>query len=108
MAELRTTEFTRGVVSDTSTHDIYTVPAGKRIILKRVSLLEGSGTARTVQIRLRGVGAFLIKNIAAYPADGASVEVERWTVFNAGDVLQIKLSASGDVVYVLSGSLLYV
>jgi hypothetical protein len=104
VARLRTKQLASGLITGTAVTDVYTVPAGYRTILKTVQLLEASGVACQVNVRLSGVGAWEVVSLAAYPASGASANVKQWVVFEPGQVLQLNRSNAGTYTYILSGS----
>lgn len=110
MAVLRTTQFAAQVVTGTAITNLYTVPTGHRIILRSVQVLEVSGVATDVQLRLSGVGTFLLLKCQAYPNGGAVQIAQPWIAFDQGQTLQIArvTGATAQLVVILSGSLLFI
>lgn len=108
MADLRATQFAAGAITGTAVTNVYTVPVGKRIILKSIQLQEASGIATDVQIRLSGLGTIRLMKLTAYNSAGSTLENTVWIVFNAGQTIQLARVSAGTIGYVLSGSLLFV
>jgi hypothetical protein len=79
-------------------HTIYTVPSGKRTIVKSVWLRNTAAAAQTATIRFNlATGAIvqLFVPLAASPGAGSSVLLTPWVVLNVGDVFQLGASATG-------------
>lgn len=104
MAALRATQFASGVLTGTATTNIYTVPSGHKIIIKRITLLEVSGSACIVNVRLSSFGTWLAQALAAYGSAGSFANLSLWVVLEAGQVLQMNRSNAGQVTYTISGS----
>ncbi len=108
MAVLRASQLCYGAITGTAVTDVYTVPSGHRAVLRSVQLLEVSAAASNVQLRLGGFGSIALIPLAAYPAVGSSVQTPCWIVFNPGDVIQLARVSSGEITYLLSGSIYFV
>lgn len=108
MAPIRTTQFYLAVppvVGGVDTWTIaYTVPAGKRIILKDTLISNNAGVTRTVSVRIDGSIQIFTTNLVSLGTDHRSF----WTVLNAGQTLGVFQRVGGGVSYALSGALLYV
>lgn len=105
MADLRATQIFNGFFSDSSTHNVYTVPTGKRLILKHVTVLEGSGSSCDAQIRETSQGTFFHWNLLAYGSAGDEASSSFWIVFGPGSIIQVKRSNTGVLGWTISGSL---
>ncbi len=108
MAALRSFPIFSGVVSGTSVVDLYTVPTGKLLILKFVTVQEVSGSSCDAQLRLSTFGAFFVWNLLAYGTAGSRAVGDFWVAIAAGVKLQAKRTTSGDITLTASGSLLTV
>lgn len=106
MADLRATSVFQGVINGTSVVDLYTVPTGKRLILKHVTALEASGSSCDAQLRSSAAGGTIyVWHLVAYGSGGDDASQSFWIVFNAGDKVQFKRTTSGQLVVTVSGSL---
>lgn len=106
MATLRATQFASGVLTGTGTADLYTVPAGHKAILKNITLMEVSGVACIVNIRLNTFGTWQAQALAGYGAAGSFARLPTWVVLEPGQILQANRSNAGQVTYTFSGSLM--
>jgi hypothetical protein len=108
VAPLRTTQLYGGKVISTTRQNLYTVPAGKVIILKTVSLRNEYTGVQTFKLYFERGGSeygVIVQGIAAAPS---SLLWTGWIAFNPGDVLWATVSNVAGVDVVLSGSLLYI
>lgn len=105
MADLRATQFFSGVVNGTSVVTLYTVPTGKRAIIKHVTVLEVSGSSADAQLRLGSFGTIYHWVLAAYSSAGDEGSSSFWIVINAGETIQFKRTTSGQLTVTVSGSL---
>jgi len=105
MADLRATQAYQGTPTGTSPTTVYTVPTGKRFILKQVALQEISGVATDVQVRVGSIGTITRQHLASYGSGGDSAVLYYWLVLNAGDVIQLNRTVSGSINAQVSGSL---
>jgi hypothetical protein len=108
MARLRLIQFATGLITGTTVTSVYTVPTGYKAILKSIQVMEASGVACTVNVRLSGTGTFINIVLPAYPANGSSAHVPCWLVFEPGNVIQLNRSNAGNYTYLLSGSLMLI
>lgn len=106
MAALRAFQLGSGVVTGTSVTNIYTVPSGKKVILKDLTLQEVSGTACQVNVRLGAFGTWFVVNLSAYPAGASYHDQKLWVVLEPGNVFQLQRTNSGQITYTASGSLM--
>lgn len=104
MADLRTTQLAELTISGTAITNIYTVPAGKRAILKSMNIMEVSGVGSDVQIRVGSIQTIVRTHVNAYGGAGDSAQLFFWLVLNAGETLSVKRISSGDINVVASGS----
>jgi hypothetical protein len=85
---------------------LYTVPTGKRTIVKSVRMINGGAAAARVVLSRNGTGGVLgywIAHLAAANAAGEDIELATWVVMNAGETL--KLIAGGTTTALMvSGS----
>lgn len=108
MATLRATQFGSGLISGTSVINIYTVPTGKKAIVKNLVLTNVSASSCDVNVRVGAFGTWFTQHLAAYGFAGASVSLSLWAVFNAGDVLQLQRGNAGQITFIMGGSLMTV
>lgn len=76
----------------TSLVTLYTVPTGRRTILKSVAVINLNGAAVRIVMRLAGV--YQTMHLAAATAAGESQEFSCWIVLNAGDKVEVSTSAA--------------
>jgi hypothetical protein len=108
MAALRATQFFTGTVMGASSHLLYTVPSGHRIILKTVVMLNQSATASDWQLRVQTLGAFVRGHLASYGGAGDSTTWSGWVVLDEGQTLYLTLISGATFQAVASGSLLFI
>lgn len=108
MAALRATSFFIGEVSGSGNHTVYTVPAGKRIVVHGITIQDVSGSSHTVQVRTIGLGTIIANTLAGYPAGGSGWVMTPYIVLNATDGIVIGLPGGGDVTVTISGTFLFV
>ncbi len=106
MAALRSANVFTGVVSSGAVRTVYTVPAGKRFVLKFLTMQEVTGTATVLQLRIGSLGTIAVYNLTAYSTSGSLVTASLWVVVNAGDTVQFSRIAAGDCSVTVNGSLL--
>jgi hypothetical protein len=104
LAALRSTQLWKGVVSSTTVTTVYTVPAGKRAILKFVTVMNAGAATRDVQLRIGGLGTIAHWNLTAYGTGGDKATGTFWVVLNAGETIQVDLTVAGTVSMTISGS----
>jgi len=106
LADLRATSVFQGAVNGTGVVDLYTVPTGKRLILKHVTVLEVSGSSADAQLRSSAAGGTIyVWHLVAYGSAGDEGSSSFWIVFNAGDKVQFKRTTSGQLLVTVSGSI---
>jgi hypothetical protein len=104
MAELRIALLARGVATSASYVTVYTVPAGRRVILKNLNLRNGSGVASNVQVNTTGVADLLNYPLTAGGTIGGNASIPLWIVLNAGDTIRIAVTSGTSVSFVFSGT----
>lgn len=109
MAEaLKTTQFFSVVHTSGARVTEYTVPVGKRIILKHLDVTNVNGAAGTVSLGFVRSGTLYIIAYLFLPAASASIQWNGWTVLNESDQVQVDGLTGTITTWVCSGSLLYV
>lgn len=106
MAMLHVTQFFLGdVVTALATPNVvYTVPAGKRIVIRYVHAhSHDGGTARVFVIRFGGL-AVRSTTIAA----GGDFEWQPWYVLNEGQTIDLRFATATGAAVVIAGSLYFV
>jgi hypothetical protein len=102
------TKFHAGSTTDSAWHDVYTVPTGKRIAVRDITVATISGGAQTAEVsQLAGSTRTVFAVINAAAATSSKVW-EGWVVLNAGEVISLGGSASGRLDWVVSGYLYFV
>jgi hypothetical protein len=81
---------------------VYTVPSGKRTIVKGIWVRNAGAAATVCDVNLALSGgpspSFFIA-LAATPAAGSTVFLPVWIVLNAGDVIKAAMNAgTGDLI----------
>jgi hypothetical protein len=104
MAELRIAQLARGAATSSSYVTVYTVPAGRRVILKNLNLRNQSGAASNVQVNTTGVADLLAFPLTAGGTVGGNASIDMWVVLNAGDTIRIAVSSGTTVSFVFSGT----
>lgn len=103
---VHSTQLGRVSASDTSGHLLYTVPSGKRTILKSVTFQNGytSGTNRIyLALDLGGVEIYLTAVVPTEGSAGDTAYLLPWVVLNAGDTVTVK-GAQEPYTCVVSGA----
>jgi hypothetical protein len=108
MPALRSTSFFVGIITGPGPINLYTVPAGFRIVLKEIRAYNHAGTANGATIALAGGGTIVSRSLGAAGTTTSVLIVPGWTVLNAGKVIQGYSDAGKQMTYALSGSLLYI
>jgi len=108
VAALRSAQLFLGSITSTTPTTVYTVPAGKRAVIKFVTLQNTTGSAKNVQMRLSTLGTVWNWNLGAYGSGADAQQSSFWIVLNAGDYIQMNPTASGQIDMSISGSLLTV
>lgn len=106
MAVLRAIQFGAGTISGTSVIDIYTVPTGKKAILKFITLQEISGSGCVVNVRTSATTTWLAVTLNAYSGAGSAYQNRVWVVLEPGQKMQLQRTNAGQVTYSLNGSLM--
>lgn len=104
---VHSTQLGHGIGLTAGAHNVYTVPTGKRTILKSLSLRNATAGAVTggFAIALAGGGTLnFFQPLAATPAAGSTVHLALWIVLNAGDVLQVDGIAGSGIDAIASGA----
>lgn len=71
---------------------LYTVPTGRRTIVKSVAVINTNGAAQRITMKFAGV--YQTMHLAAATAAGESQEFQCWIVLNAGETLEISTGAA--------------
>lgn len=106
MATLRAFQLNSGLIAGTTITSIYTVPTGKKVILKDITLQEVAGFSCVINIRLSAFGTWFSVPLGAYPAGSSKAELKLWVVLEAGQVLQLQRDNAHAYTYTASGSLM--
>lgn len=102
----RSTQLAAALVGSSWT-DLYTVPSGKRTILKSIAISNAGAASGRAQVRLNpGGGYHFLCDTFALAMEG-SFYLDRWIVLQAGDVVAAYGYISGMAV-LLSGAELLV
>jgi hypothetical protein len=105
MADLRSTPIFSGVVSSGAVRTLYTVPAGKRLIIKHVTALEVSGSSCDAQLRTAATGTIWVWHLTAYGTGTDKGVGSFWIVLGPGEVVQFNRTTAGQLTVTVSGSL---
>lgn len=100
MAELRAKRLWYGVTTSTTYVDLFTVPANRRYIIKRLTGRNNSGTGGSLQLYVKSVHSLPTIPVAA----NGSLNYEMWYVINAGDTLQAAVGPGMNLSWSISGS----
>jgi hypothetical protein len=95
-----------GVVTGAAVVTAYTVPAGKRTILKGVTAFNTNAAVNNLYIELFVGGALVAVwrvRCAATGNDGDSKSELPWIVLNVGDQIKVDCNAAS-MYYILSGA----
>lgn len=99
---VHSTQLGGGSYASGSYHSVYTVPAGKRTIVKGLWIRNTNAAAQVVAINCDTVSfgnVYFYYHLAAAGSSGDSQYFDIWIVLNAGDVLKVGPGASNaDVI----------
>lgn len=104
VAALRATQLASAAINTTTPTTVYTVPTGKRAIVKQIVAQNTTGTSKDLQFRLPVLGTVLHWVLAAYGTGADRVVQNVWIVLNAGDTIKLNTVVAGLVNVVISGS----
>lgn len=104
LAALRASQLWKGTVTTAVPTTVYTVPAGKRAILKFVTAQNVGAATRDVQLRVLGPGTIFHWSLTGYGTGGDKATGTFWLVLSAGDQVQVNLNLAGTVTMTISGS----
>lgn len=101
---VRSTQLALGLLPGGGYTTVYTVPAGRRTIVKELSFVSGASGVLAVQVDDGSTPRQVVLRYS--PALPASVDtvIPRWFVMNAGDELQIYYANSNALQYLVSGT----
>jgi len=88
-------------------HDLYTVPSGRRTILKTLQVRNNTAGAITWSWYIKPTGGGRIDFFLPMPASpgaGSTATLNLWTVLNAGDVLGVTGVAGSGIDCIASGA----
>lgn len=85
MAELRITQFYDATIAATGPTDLYTVPAGRRIIVKRVTLLNTVPFTSNVWIGTDVAGKLHEWAVDVAGSSGGQFDWPTWIILNPGE-----------------------
>jgi hypothetical protein len=107
MALLHVTQlFTGNVVTANPTFtNVYTVPAGDRVVLRNLQARNlNGGASQTIYVELNAILIFTAL-LTSGGSSGGSISQNFWVVMNPADVLKIAASTTTGFGVVVSGSL---
>jgi hypothetical protein len=107
MAPLRNAELWKGTASSGTPATVYTVPAGKLVVVKSVNAQNTSGSSSTFGVQVDTLYVWSVV-LAAYNAAGSGQEWRPWLAVPAGSVLKVFCSSGHTVDVVISGSIYFV
>lgn len=93
-----------GLTSGTT--NLYTVPAGKRTIVKSILVVNADAAAKRIVLKAMASGVdfcFWVFYCTAVATNGEQQFMEPWTVLNAGEVIRLVAAGTGCTV-VISGA----
>jgi hypothetical protein len=96
-----------GAALGAGNHTLYTVPTGKRTIVKSIWLRNNTAAAITgawAVVITGGATISFFQPLAATPAAGSTVKIEPWIVLRAGDALTVAGVAGSGVDAYVSGA----
>lgn len=105
MALLHVMQFYAGTISSTTATNLYTVPAGDRIVLRTVSVQNQSSSAVVFTLALSGGPTIVLISTNPEGTSGDNFQWRPWIVLPAGAVLQGKVLTAHAVGVILSGSI---
>lgn len=104
MAALRATALYYGTVTGTSVVNLYTVPTGKRAIVKAVTVQNQSAGAGTLQLRTSTLATIWRWALQGYGTAGDHASDSFWIVLNAGETLQMQKNFTATLAVIVSGT----
>lgn len=97
-----------GRKSTVALQDVYTVPAGKRAILKSINGFNVSGSGNRLWVSVHGAPYLQLLVLGAAGTDAGSVDKQPWIVLEPLQVLSLELASASAVDVVLSGSVHFI
>lgn len=88
MAELRITRFYDATIAATGPTDLYTVPVGRRIIVKRVTLMNTVAFTSDVWIGTDVAGKLHVWHVDVAGSANGQFDFPTWLILNAGEKIR--------------------
>jgi hypothetical protein len=104
VAELRVHRLFSGRKSTVALQDVYTVPAGKRAILKSINGFNVTGTGNRLWVSKHGNPYLQLLVLGAAGTDAGSVDKIVWIVLEPGETLSLENANATAIDVVLSGT----
>lgn len=108
MAELRIHQLYSGRTSSTGSVSVYTVPSGKRAVLRSINVYNVTGSGNRAFVSLSSGRNIFEITLAAANTAGGSVNQQVWLVLEPGDVIQIGNANATAIDYILSGTVHFI
>lgn len=89
------TQFFQGYFTDGARHTVYTVPAGKRIVVTSATFSNQAGSAGTCDVSMLSGGVTVVIAYVAVGSPGHSGQWSGRAVLNEGDQLQVSGAGGG-------------
>lgn len=104
MAELHAVVLYQGRVTSGSYVTVYTVPAGRRVILRMVNVRNHANAGANAYLSVDGSLDVFLRVLTASGNAGCDAQWSGWIVLGPGQLIKAASSQSGGVDFVISGS----
>lgn len=108
MADLRATSFFNAQIAGPGPVNLYTVPAGHRIILREITAYNHASVNNVATVALQSGSTLMSRVLPPAGSAGATLQYSFWAVINPGEVFQGYTNSGQHLTLVISGSLLYI
>jgi hypothetical protein len=108
MAALRNLQIYSASITGAGWASVYTVPAGKLVVLRNIAASNTSATTAQLGLRRDTQTQFWAVTLAALGGAGASVSQDFAAAFGAGQQIGLFVTAGKTVGVILSGSIYFV
>jgi hypothetical protein len=105
VALLHATQLYSGIVTGSGVTDLYTVPAGNRIILRSAYVESHAAVSIQASLLLNVISTIHIWNLTAEGTAGDSNEWRPWMVLTPGQIIRGKVATVQPCVFIISGSI---
>jgi hypothetical protein len=104
VAELHVASLYQGRVTSPTFVTVYTVPTGRRVVLRMVNVRNHANAAANAYLDVDGSLDVMFRVLTASGTTGCESQWNGWIVLNAAQTIKAASSQSGGVDFIVSGS----